>query len=220
MPPGRTGWQHDDVDYLLAQVNIARMREPLDSPLLADFVAALDPVNAAADAAPGFIWRLQTEDGNATAVHAFERDRGGSVGVLVNMSVWASVEALAAYVYSDTHRQVLRRRRQWFERMAEAYVALWWIPRGHTPTTHEAEERLRHLRESGPTPYAFTLREHFPPPTSPASGRSAARKDGPVRPDPRGGDADEPAATRVAIERPYSPSEMAFQIAQVFKVPL
>ena len=84
------------------------MREPLDSPLLADFVAALDPVNAAADAAPGFVWRLQTEDGNATAVHAFEWDRAGSAGVLVNMSVWESVEALAAYVYSDTHRQVLQ----------------------------------------------------------------------------------------------------------------
>ena len=97
------------MDYLLAQVNIGRMREPLDSPLLADFVAALEPVNAAADTAPGFIWRLQTEDGNATAVHAFEWDQAGSAGVLVNMSVWQSVEALAAYVYSDAHRQVLRR---------------------------------------------------------------------------------------------------------------
>src|SRR6266702_279566 len=133
LPRGRGGWHHGGVDYLLAQVNIGRMREPLDSPLLADFVAALDPVNAAADTAPGFVWRLQTEDGNATAVHAFAWDRAGSAGVLVNMSVWESVEALAAYVYSDTHRQVLRRRRQWFERMAEAQAALWWIPRGHTP---------------------------------------------------------------------------------------
>ncbi len=170
MPRGRGGWQHDNVDYLLAQVNIGRMRGPLDSPLLADFVAALDPVNAAADAAPGFIWRLQTEDGNATAVHAFEWDQGRSAGVLVNMSVWESVEALAAYVYSDTHRQVLRRRRQWFERMAEAYAALWWIPRGHTPTTAEAEDRVRRLRRSGPTPYAFTLKEHFPPPDVAAFG--------------------------------------------------
>src|SRR5216110_1823421 len=84
--PRRGGWHHGGVDYLLAQVNIGRMREPLDSPLLADFVAALDPVNAAADTAPGFVWRLQTEDGNATAVHAFARDRAGSAGVLVNMS--------------------------------------------------------------------------------------------------------------------------------------
>jgi len=165
------------VDYLLAQVNIARMREPLESPRLADFVAALDSVNAVADAAPGFVWRLQTEDGNATAVHAFEWDRAGSAGVLVNMSVWESVEALAAYVYSDTHRQVLRRRREWFERMAEAQTALWWIPRGHTPTTYEAEERVIHLREFGPTPYAFTLKEYFPP--SETAGSGPVR--GPVR---------------------------------------
>jgi heme-degrading monooxygenase HmoA len=170
LPRGRGGWHHGGVDYLLAQVNIGRMREPLDSPLLADFVAALDPVNAAADTAPGFVWRLQTEDGNATAVHAFEWDRAGSAGVLVNMSVWESVEALAAYVYSDTHREVLRRRRQWFERMAEAQAALWWIQRGHTPTTDEAEERVIHLREFGPTPYAFTLKEHFPPPDVTGSG--------------------------------------------------
>ncbi len=164
MPPGRGGWQHDDVDYVLAQVNIARMREPLDSPLLADFVTALDPVNAAADAAPGFIWRLQGEGGNATSVQAFAWDRAGSAGMLVNMSVWESVETLAAYVYSDAHRQVLRRRREWFSRMTEAYAAMWWIPRGHTPTTGEAEDRVQHLRESGPGPYVFTLREHFPPP--------------------------------------------------------
>ena len=170
------------VDYVLAQVNIGRLREPLDSPLLADFVAALDPVNAAADAAPGFIWRMQTEDGNATAVRAFEWDADGSAGVLVNMSVWESVEALAAYVYSDTHRQVLRRRREWFQRMPVAYTALWWIPRGHVPTTHEAEDRVRHLRLHGPTARAFTLKEHFPPPGSadPGVRRGDARWECPV----------------------------------------
>ena len=164
MPRGRGGWHHGGVDYLLAQVNIGRMREPLDSPLLADFVAALDPVNAAADTAPGFVWRLQTEDGNATAVHAFEWDRAGSAGVLVNMSVWESVEALAAFVYGDAHREVLRRRREWFERLTDAYLALWWVPRGHIPTIAEAEDRVRHLRAHGPTPHAFTLKVHFPPP--------------------------------------------------------
>ena len=87
MPASGGGWHDERVDYLLAQVNIARMREPLDSPLLAGFVAALDPVNALADAAPGFVWRLKTEDGNATAVRAFEWDQGESAGVLVNMSV-------------------------------------------------------------------------------------------------------------------------------------
>jgi Domain of unknown function (DUF3291) len=154
------------VDYLLAQVNIARLQAPLDSPVLADFVAALDPVNAAADAAPGFVWRLQTEDGNATSVRAFEWDEAGSAGVIVNLSVWESVEALAGFAYSGAHRRVLRRRRQWFVPMAEAYTALWWIPRGSIPATGDAEERVQHLRAHGPTPHAFTLRVHFPAPGS------------------------------------------------------
>ena len=152
---------------MLAQINVGRLVAPLDSPRLADFVAALDPVNAVADAAPGFIWRLQTEDGNATALRAFEEDaEGADGGILLNMSVWESVEALAAYVYGDAHLAVLRRRREWFERMTAAYTALWWVPRGHIPAIHEAEERVKHLRAHGPTPYAFTLREHFPPPDS------------------------------------------------------
>jgi heme-degrading monooxygenase HmoA len=170
LPRWHDGWHDDGVEYLLAQVNIARMREPLDSPLLAGFVAALDPVNALADAAPGFVWRMQTEDGNATAVRAFEWDEAGSAGVLVNMSVWESAETLAAFVYSDAHREVMRQRRTWFERMAVAYSALWWIPRGHTPSTSEAEDRVIHLRVHGPTAHAFTLREHFPPPGAAASG--------------------------------------------------
>jgi heme-degrading monooxygenase HmoA len=152
------------MSYVLAQVNIGRLRAPLDSPALAGFVAALDPVNAAADGAPGFVWRLQTEDGNATGILAFEWDAAGSAGVIVNLSAWESTEALAAFVYSDAHRQVLRRRREWFEQMTEAYTVLWWIKRGTTPTTAEAEHRLRHLRAHGATPYAFTLRTHFPPP--------------------------------------------------------
>jgi hypothetical protein len=159
--------------FVLAQVNIGRLRAPLDSPALADFVTALNPVNAVADAAPGFVWRLQTEDGNATAVRAFEWDSADSAGVIVNMSVWESVEALAAFVYSPDHLAVLRRRREWFEKIQEAYLALWWIPRGSVPTTAEAENRVRHLRLHGPTPHAFTLRMHFPPP---GDGQSAPRR--------------------------------------------
>ena len=152
------------MEFTLAQVNIGRLRAPLDTPQLAGFMAALDQVNAVADAAQGFVWRLQTEEGNATAVRAFEWDQAGSAGVIMNMSVWESVEALAAFVYSEQHRQVLRRRREWFERMEEAYLALWWVPRGYVPTTGDAEDRIRHLRAHGPTPHAFTLRVHFPPP--------------------------------------------------------
>jgi hypothetical protein len=148
----------------LAQVNVARLAAPLDSPQLAEFVAALDPVNAAADRAPGFVWRLQTEEGNATAIEAFAWDVAESYGLIVNMSVWTDVEHLAAFVYGELHRAVLRRRREWFEQMAEAYTTCWWVPAGHRPTTDDAEDRVRHLRLYGVTPYAFTLREHFGPP--------------------------------------------------------
>jgi hypothetical protein len=156
--------------YHLAQINIGRLLAPVDSPQLAGFMAALDPVNALADAAPGFVWRLQTEDGNATGVQAFQWDQAGSAGVIINMSVWESVEALAAFVYSGPHVAVLRQRRQWFELMRESYAALWWIPAGTLPTTDDAEERIRSLRANGPTPHAFTLREHYPAPDRAESG--------------------------------------------------
>lgn len=173
------------MSHVLAQVNVARLRAPLESPALADFVAALDPVNAAADAAPGFVWRLQTEDGNATSVRAFEWDAAGSAGVIVNMSVWESAEALGAFVYSDVHRRVLRRRREWFEQITEAYTALWWIRRGTTPATAEAEDRVRYLRAHGPTPRAFTLRSHFPRPVAPSrEGPGPAGRNGCAPPEP------------------------------------
>jgi Domain of unknown function (DUF3291) len=152
------------MSHHLAQVNIGRLRAPLDSPQLAAFVSALDPVNAAAESAPGFVWRLQTEEGNATAIQAFEWDVAGSAGVIMNMSVWESVEALADFVYSAEHLPLLRRRREFFEHMTEAYTALWWIPAGTRPSIGDAEDRVRHLRLHGPTPSAFTFRVHFPPP--------------------------------------------------------
>jgi len=150
--------------FELAQVNVARLVAPLDDPVLADFVAALDPVNTAADESPGFVWRLQTDEGNATAVHAFTWDVADSAGVIVNMSVWSDVEHLGAFVYGEMHRQVLARRRHWFERMSEAWMACWWVPAGHRPSTDEAEERVVHLRAHGPSPHAFTLRHSYPPP--------------------------------------------------------
>ncbi len=159
----------DDRSYHLAQVNVAQLAAPLDSPQLADFVAALDPINALADDSPGFVWRLQTEDGDATAIRAFPDDR-----IIVNLSVWESVEALADFVYRSDHAGVMRRRREWFEPMA-VYVTLWWVERGHVPTVAEAKERLEHLDAHGPTPFAFTFRAPFASPR--ASEPSAPRGD-------------------------------------------
>jgi hypothetical protein len=144
----------------LAQLNIARMLAPLDSPRLADFAAALEPVNAAADKADGFVWRLvEGAYGDATDARIYD-----DAWLLVNMSVWRDPAALEAYVYSPDHREVLRRRREWFARVAEAMTVLWWVPAGHRPTVAEAQERLDLLRAHGPGPRAFTLRETFPAP--------------------------------------------------------
>jgi heme-degrading monooxygenase HmoA len=132
---------------------------PIDSPRLADFVAGLEPVNALADAAPGFVWRLQDDSGDATAIRPYDDER-----VMVNMSVWESLEALQAFVRSDEHVAYLRRRREWFERMDEAIVALWWVRAGDIPTVAEAKDRLALLERMGPTPAAFTFRTSFPAP--------------------------------------------------------
>jgi hypothetical protein len=147
--------------YSLAQVNIGRMLAPLSDPLMAEFVARLDEVNAFADASPGFIWRLQTPEGNATDVRAYVDDL-----ILVNMSVWASLEDLAHYVYANEsqHRNVMKQRRRWFQRFDGPYMALWWVPQDHIPAVEEAKERLEHLRAHGETPYAFSFKKPFPAP--------------------------------------------------------
>ncbi|MCF3184248.1 DUF3291 domain-containing protein [Streptomyces polychromogenes] len=152
--------------YELAQVNISRLKYPLDSPQLKDFVDGLDPVNALADAADGFVWRLQGEEGNATDVAVF-----GDEWIIINMSVWRDTDALTAFMYQGQHRELMSRRREWFTHVKEAMTALWWVPAGERPTVADAEERLLHLREHGPAPYAFTLRTSFPP--APASALQA-----------------------------------------------
>jgi hypothetical protein len=152
------------MEYHIAQVNIGRLLAPLDSQQLAGFVAALDPVNASADGAPGFVWRLQTDEGNATSVQAFEWEQQGAAGVIINMSVWRSVEQLSEWVYGPLHRAALVQRRNWFERVSDATTALWWVLEGHLPSTKEAEARVLHLREHGPTSTAFTFKEVFAPP--------------------------------------------------------
>jgi hypothetical protein len=146
-------------DHHLAQFNIARMRAPIDDPVMEGFRSQLDPINALADRSPGFVWRLQTDGGDATSIRAYADPL-----VIVNMSVWESLEALHHYVYKSPHVGPLRDRRQWFEPETEAVLVLWWVPRGHVPSVEEAMERLEHLRAHGPTLDAFTFREPFPPP--------------------------------------------------------
>ncbi len=143
----------------LAQVNIGTLRADRDDPLVADFMAALDPINAIADGSPGFVWRLTTPEGNATALRPYDDDR-----ILVNLSLWESLDTLRAFVYRSAHTDVMRRRREWFERFEGSYMVLWWVPAGHVPSVEEAKARLELLGSAGPGPDAFTFRVPFPPP--------------------------------------------------------
>jgi Domain of unknown function (DUF3291) len=146
--------------YAVAQVNIGRVLAPLASERMAGFVASLEPINALADGAPGFVWRLMSDDGDdATSERFF-----GEHDLLVNMSVWRDLQALGDFVFRSAHVEVMRQRRLWFAPMMEIFTALWWIPSGVVPTLAEAEQRLLHLREHGPTLVAFTFRSPFPAP--------------------------------------------------------
>jgi hypothetical protein len=143
----------------LAQLNIGRTKAPLDSALMAEFMAKLDPVNALADATPGFVWRLQDDSGNATSIRPFDDDL-----MIVNLSVWESIEALWEFVYAGEHLAFMRRRREWFERFVKGpYLVLWWVPPGHVPPVEEALARLDHLETHGPTRHAFTFKSRFAP---------------------------------------------------------
>jgi hypothetical protein len=144
--------------YHLAQVNIGRIKAPLDSATMAGFVSRLEEINALADRSPGFVWRLQTNEGNATYLRPYDDDQ-----ILLNMSVWESVEALRQYVFKSAHAELLRQRHAWFEKFSGVYAALWWVPAGHIPGIDEAKKRIAYLEKYGPSQFAFTFKQVFQP---------------------------------------------------------
>jgi hypothetical protein len=145
--------------YHLAQFNIARTTAPLGTPAMSEFEVALDAINALADVSAGFVWRLQDEDGHATSYRPYDDDR-----MIVNLSVWESIDALHSFTYRTEHTSFLRRRRDWFEPVDGAIMVLWWVPAGRRPTVDESVDRLDRLRRYGATSEAFTFRERFGPP--------------------------------------------------------
>ena len=134
----------------LAELNIGRVRYPLDDPRMAGFVDNLDLVNGLAERSEGFVWRLKDDSGDATSIQAFDDPR-----VIVNMSVWESVEALERYVWQTVHKRFYGRRHEWFDKMDGPYFVMWWVPQGHRPTVQEAIERLQSLKDNGPSDFAF-----------------------------------------------------------------
>lgn len=149
----------DGTVWHIAQMNVGRTVAPLDAPALADFMNNLDRINALAEASPGFVWRLQSDSGNATDIKTTDDPL-----FIVNMSVWLSVETLFDFVYRSAHTGFMGRRREWFEKPVEAYQVLWWVAAGHRPTAEEGLARLDHLRRQGPTAHAFTFKQRFPAP--------------------------------------------------------
>lgn len=146
--------------WQLAQINIGRTVAPLDDPSMSDFMAALDPVNRAADDSPGFVWRLQDDSGHATYIRVFDDPR-----MIINLSIWESIEALRNFTYRSDHTTVLARRKQWFEALDRPHVALWWTPAGSRPTATEGLARLDHLMRNGPDAFAFTFAKTFAAPS-------------------------------------------------------
>lgn len=143
-------------DYHIAQCNIAELIAPKGDPQVEEFFARINEINALAERTPGFIWRLKDEEGDATSINVYNNDM-----LIVNMSVWESVEALYQYAYYSDHVELFRKRREWFHKMDRAYMALWWTPVGHFPSTDEMKQRLEYLNTHGPTPYAFTFKQQF-----------------------------------------------------------
>ena len=132
---------------------MARLLAPIDDPRLAEFVAHLNEINELAERSPGFVWRLRTDSGNATDV-VYNDD----LFMIVNMSVWHSVEALRDYTYTSKHVEVFRRRAEWFERPAKPHYCLWWVPMGHVPTVAEARKRLEQYQAHGRLRRRFDFR--------------------------------------------------------------
>lgn len=147
------------MEFHLAQINIGRLVAPLDDPRIAGFIAQLDGINALAEQSPGFVWRLKSDSGNATDI-----PYNDDPFVIVNMSVWESVEALRDFAYRSSHVHVMKDRAQWFEKHQKPHYCLWWIPAGHIPTVAEARDRLTHYQEHGPTPHSFWFQTPFPAP--------------------------------------------------------
>ena len=147
--------------YHLAQLNVARLLAPLDSPLIKEFVDGLEPVNALAERSPGFVWRLKDADNDtaATSYRPFDDDM-----IIINMSVWEDLDHLKNFVFNTVHTEYMKKRKQWFERMRDAYVVMWWVPAGHQPDIAEAMARLKFLRNKGDTEKAFSFRKVFDPP--------------------------------------------------------
>ena len=155
--------------HAIAQLNVGRAVAPLDDAVMADFMNWLDEINDLAERSPGFVWRLQGDNGNNTSLRVSDDPL-----FIVNLSVWSSIDDLYEFTYRSDHRTVFKRRHEWFERLDVPYTVLWWQPAGTIPSVDEALARLHLLRTLGPTAEAFTFKQRFPAPARADDVLSAA----------------------------------------------
>ncbi len=144
------------MDFNLAQINVAKMLAPINSPVMAEFVANLDTINSLAEGSAGFVWRLKDDNNDATSLRPYDDDF-----IIINMSVWDDTEVLRNFAYGSVHVEIFKQRKKWFEKMSEMHMALWYVPKGYIPTAQDGVDRLHYLRKNGETPYAFTYRSKF-----------------------------------------------------------
>jgi hypothetical protein len=148
------------MEHHIAQMNIARIvGNTIGDPVMKEFVDQLDAVNALAEQSDGFEWRLKSGNGNATEFNPYDDDR-----IIINFTVWETVDTLREYVYRSAHKDVMRDRKKWFEKFGKQYYVLWYVPKGYIPTVDEAVERLEHLQQHGCSNYAFDFSNVFPNP--------------------------------------------------------
>ena len=144
-------------EYQIAEINVARMQGiNINDPIMKEFVDNLDKVNALAESSQGFVWRLKDESNNATNLNPYNDEQ-----VIINISVWQSIETLENFIYKTFHTEFLKRRKEWFQSYGKAYTAMWWIPKGQFPAIPEAIEKLAWYQKNGPSELVFDFRNKY-----------------------------------------------------------
>jgi len=145
--------------YHLAQINIAQAKQAMESPIMSGFVKRLDEINLLAEKSPGFVWRLQTEEGDATGIKAYDDQQ-----MVINLTVWQDIDSLKHYVYQSAHIELIQDRKRWFSKMESMQLALWWVPIGHIPSIEEGKNKLDLLQSDGVSERVFTFAKPYPCP--------------------------------------------------------
>ena len=155
-------------EYHIAEINVARMKGVnIDDPIMNEFVENLESVNNLAESSEGFVWRLKDENNDATSFNPYKDEQ-----IIINVSVWESIESLENFVFKTFHSDFLRRRKEWFKSYGKIHTAMWWVPKGNYPTVQEAVDKLDYLQKNGSSEIVFDYKNKFPEPVKPPDPRN------------------------------------------------